>query len=179
MKMSDANNQFQKQHQSDVSEDQSSDAGGEVEVIAADLDEFNDDSERMQDLLENAGFEKDEVEMINEHCFSAQEHLPKVMALFNQQQSSEAEGRQFVFSESSEADEIEGIETGIVVFDLSSKHYIIAKIAPQEKQEDAGSTISDTQQLKQRLLDCFSSSEFNGIQQMHNISETIKLTWLG
>ena len=56
-----------------------------MEVIAADLDEFNDESERMQDLLENAGFEKDEVEMINEHCFSAQEHLPKVMALFNQQ----------------------------------------------------------------------------------------------
>ena len=45
--------------------------------------DFNEDSDRLQEVLEMAGFGKDEVELINEHHFKKQEYLDKIKAVFS------------------------------------------------------------------------------------------------
>lgn len=77
----------------------------------------------MRDLLEQAGLDKDEVEMINEHQFRKSEHYPKINALFSQENT-----QTFSFSQSDVNPEDE-IETGIIVYDDSQEKYISAKIA--------------------------------------------------
>lgn len=134
--------------------------GGDVEFAS----DFNEDSDRLQEVLEKAGFCKDEVELINEHHFKQQEHLVKIRAVFAKTPDA------FVFTENDCLSDSDEFETGITVFNDNQQKYIIAKINQDNMQVD--------QELVESLLNCFTDDNFNLTQQRHNISETIKLTWI-
>ena len=153
-------------------DDDQSDGGEMMQAEIAYDDNYNDDSERLQELLEKAGFDKDEIDTINDCYFSKEIHLPKIQALFNDTESL----NQFSFTQSPE-NPSEEIESGIVVFENSTNKYILAKIVADTNAVEEGSENSPNA-LKNKMLLCFANSEFNNVQRNSQISETIKLGWL-
>ena len=110
--------------------------------------DFNDDSDCLQDLLEEAGFTKTDIEMINEHNFSREDHFIKVQRLIWKNPQA------FFFEEMQDHPAPSEYETGFLVARKESKSYILASINTSQK------LVIDSD-LREVVLSCFHDREFD------------------
>ena len=146
---------------------QPSNAENEVKWESGEDDDVEDDddmNEELQMLLEEAGFEQEDIEQINEGRLR-QHHLVKVIELLQNL------SKKLVFEAFSERPS-EQLENSIIVYSDESKKFMLAKPTSSE--------ISQVDVLSSEMLACFKKEAFN-LNQRSNLGsnmQTFKLIWI-
>ena len=145
-------------------------ADAAVDQQAADVPEPDD--VHLQQMLEEAGFTKEDLDYVNDWQLNMG-HVDKFRRLLG------VERRLLRFHLSVALPQLGYDDAGLVVHCAELGQYIVGLVKADDADDalDLGQLDEAQARLRQAMLDCVKKDDFNETQQRNNVDEAVKLTW--